>query len=138
MCSENASRSVQNSRPPLGWPHIKSSRLIKMNMTGLSRRPPRTDADVCSFISIFTNAGTAANYVGYVKWACANFNFILCLVDRLSHVDPQRVQPALAKVLLTDDWLLRLHAWQTAKVSCMFRRVLLCFWYFSCVFKAKI
>ena len=36
--------------------------------------PPRTDADICRFISIFTTAGTAANHVGYVTRACVNFN----------------------------------------------------------------
>ena len=31
---------------------------------------PRSAQDIVQFVSIFRNPGTAANYVGYVKWAC--------------------------------------------------------------------
>ena len=32
--------------------------------------PPEVEGDVCLFIAIFQNPGTATNYVGYIKWAC--------------------------------------------------------------------
>ena len=32
--------------------------------------PPKSETDVCLFVSIFRNPGTARNYVGHVKWAC--------------------------------------------------------------------
>ena len=32
--------------------------------------PPRSPDDICCFISVFVNAGTAANYVGYIRWTC--------------------------------------------------------------------
>ena len=32
---------------------------------------PKQDVDVCMFLAIFRNPTTAANYVRYVKWACA-------------------------------------------------------------------
>ena len=32
--------------------------------------PPKTETDICLFVSIFRNPGTARNYVGHVKWAC--------------------------------------------------------------------
>ena len=36
-----------------------------------SSLPPRKAIDVLRFLTIFKHAGTARNYVGYVKWACA-------------------------------------------------------------------
>ncbi len=32
--------------------------------------PPRTETDVAEYVAIFRNAGTAANYVGVLKWHC--------------------------------------------------------------------
>ena len=105
--------------------------------------PPRTDADVCRFISVFTKTGTAADCVGYVKWACVNFNLSCAWwTDRVTltlrglkaeHLRPNG-GPIPSNESLTDDWV----AWQTAKVSYMFRRLLLRLRYFSCVFKVKL
>ena len=32
--------------------------------------PPQSSTDVVKFITLFRNAGTAANYISYIKWAC--------------------------------------------------------------------
>lgn len=32
--------------------------------------PPQSSQDVVKFIALFRNAGTAANYISYLKWAC--------------------------------------------------------------------
>ena len=75
--------------------------------------PPRSDADICRFISLFTNAGTAADYVGYVKWACVNFNLTCSwtelVTSTLKGLKAEHLRlhggPVLAKVLLTDEWV---------------------------------
>ncbi|CAK0818488.1 unnamed protein product [Prorocentrum cordatum] len=40
------------------------ARLLRRDATA------QQDGDICKFLAIFTNPSTAANYVGYVKWAC--------------------------------------------------------------------
>ena len=32
--------------------------------------PPRTETDFAEYVAIFRNSGTAANYVGVLKWYC--------------------------------------------------------------------
>ena len=82
--------------------------------------PPKTDVDICRFTSVFINAGTAANYVGYVKWACVNFNLtcawwadLVTLTLKGFRAELLRLNggPSPAKVLLTDDWV--------AQVACL-------------------
>ena len=36
--------------------------------------PPRCSADVEAFVAIFKNGNTAANYVGFIRWACTHLN----------------------------------------------------------------
>lgn len=36
-----------------------------------STLPPRSEEDVALYVSVFNNAGTAANYVRYLRWACS-------------------------------------------------------------------
>ena len=38
---------------------------------------PHVEGDMCRFIAIFQNPGTATNYVGYIKWACQGFALLL-------------------------------------------------------------
>ena len=38
--------------------------------------PPKQDVDVCKSLAIFRKPGTAANYVGYVKWACTHLSMM--------------------------------------------------------------
>ena len=35
--------------------------------------PPGSSKDICHWISIFSNAGTAGNYVSHVRWACREY-----------------------------------------------------------------
>ena len=109
--------------------------------------PPRTDADICRFVSVFTNAGIAANYVGYVKWACVNFNLSCAWWTNSRHVDTQKASErnicdymvALPMPMRCSQMigLPRLLAWQTAKTFCVFKQLPCCHRYFSCVFKVK-
>jgi len=46
--------------------------------------PPKCSADIQRFITIFVNAGTAANYVSYIMWACRLKN--LCTEWRDSQI----------------------------------------------------
>lgn len=81
--------------------------------------PPRSDDDVCKFISIFVVAGTAMNYVGYVKWACVNFSLgvdwwsakvsVTLKGLRVEHVQRTGGQQG-ARVLLTDLWIAQMTA----------------------------
>ena len=75
--------------------------------------PPKQDVDVCKFVAIFKNPGTAANYIGYVKWACTHFSMVtgwysptVTLTLKGMRAEHLRATggPALAKVLLTDEW----------------------------------
>ena len=72
------------------------------------------------FISNSTNAGTAANYVGCVKWACVNFNLscagwtelVTLTLKGLKAEHPRFYgRPASANMLITDDWV--------AQVACL-------------------
>ena len=36
--------------------------------------PPQSTEDVASFLACFSNGGTAANYLSYVRWACREFH----------------------------------------------------------------
>ena len=74
--------------------------------------PPRSSLDACRFVVIFKNAGTAANYLNYVRWACR-----YCGVDidwwddsvkavlKGARMEYLRMHggAALAQFLLTDD-----------------------------------
>ena len=69
---------------------------------------------------IATNAGTAANYVGFVKWACVNIKLscawwtdLVTLTLRGLKAEHLRLcgGPIPAKVLFTDDWV--------AQVACL-------------------
>ena len=79
--------------------------------------PPKQDVDVCKFLAIFRNPGTVANYVGYVKWACTHFSMVtswwsptVTLTLKGMRAEHLRTTggPALAKVLLTDEWVAQL------------------------------
>ena len=79
--------------------------------------PPKQDVDVCKFLAIFKNPGAAANYVGYVKWACTHLSMVtswwsptVTLTLKGMRAEHLRTTggPALAKVLLTDEWVAQL------------------------------
>ena len=79
--------------------------------------PPKQDVDVCKFLAIFRNPGTAANYVGYLKWACTHFSMVtswwsptVTLTLKGMRAEHLRTTggPALVNVLLTDDWVAKL------------------------------
>ena len=79
--------------------------------------PPKQDVDVCKVLAIFRNPGTAANYVGYVKWACTHLSMVtswwsptVTLTLKGMRAEHLRATggPALAKVLLTDEWVAQL------------------------------
>ena len=80
--------------------------------------PPKPDVDVCKFLAIFRNPGTPANCIGYVKWACTHFSMVTSWYSPTVTLKGMRAEhlratggPALAKVLLTDEWA------QLAKLS---------------------
>ena len=79
--------------------------------------PPKQDVDVSKFLAIFRNPGTAANYVGYVKGACTHLSMVtswwsptVTLTLKGMRAEHLRAAggPALAKVLLTDEWVAQL------------------------------
>ena len=79
--------------------------------------PPKRDVDIFKFLAIFRNLGTAANYVGYIKWACTHFSMVtswwsptVTLTFKGLRAEHLRTTggPALVKVLLTDGWVAQL------------------------------
>ena len=38
--------------------------------------PPKRDVDICKFLAIFKNPGTATNYIGYVRWASTHLSMV--------------------------------------------------------------
>ena len=79
--------------------------------------PPKHDVDICKFCAIFKNPGTATNHVGYVNWACTHLSMVtswwspsVTLTLKGMRVEHLRTTggPAIAKVLLTVEWVAQL------------------------------
>ena len=51
------------------WHHFASGVLSHPNTGTL---PPRSCRDVCLYVGIFCNSGTAANYVSYLRFGCVS------------------------------------------------------------------
>lgn len=79
--------------------------------------PPRCPSDVLKFIALFSSAGTAKNYVGYVAWACKYHGHSLAwrthevnlALQGLKKAEQVRSQHVLKHVrLMTPDIMVRL------------------------------
>ena len=79
------------------WHHFASNVLGYLPDETL---PPMSSQDVCKFVCIISAAGTAANYVGYINWACTHLRYSCSWNDK-----PLR---EMLKGLRKEDWRIRL------------------------------
>ena len=79
--------------------------------------PPKQDVDICKFLAIFKNPGTATNYVGYIKFASTHLTMVtswwsptVTLTLKGLRVEHLRTNggPSITKVLRTDEWVAQL------------------------------
>ena len=52
--------------------------ILVWNYPDEATMPPKKTQHVISYVSIFSNSGTAANYVGFIKRGCIVNNYALC------------------------------------------------------------
>ena len=86
------------------------------------------------FVACFNNAGTASNYVGFVKWSCTFLGLSVtwwdqALTDTLKGLRKESLRvsggPCPARFLLVDKWVRGLCALAAASNDMVFRLVVL-------------
>lgn len=118
---------------------LKSWHAFAVNVLGYQASttlPPRAEADMTKFLTIFRNAPTGCNYVGYVKWTCLHFclptqwfgdKFRLVLKETKKMALPCSVTSAVSRKLLDEALVARLvkvadqrafHLWSCIALVC--------------------